>query len=139
MLRRKFLNADSAEKVVCLLVEMTGGDLMPRMLFDSNFELKNYDELVKLAEYQLEQIENSFLLQTNLDHFAHAQWSKTEVEPRTDDKKWFEDQYGFAPRNVKEIREFLLAQQESNLHFYIDCKCRLWQDVDRLVACMRAS
>jgi hypothetical protein len=138
MLQETLQKAQTPSQVLCLLVAVTGYNLMPHVVFDKHGDLKPFASLYDLARKEVQQVQKSFLLDTALEVAMATKWTDKEPSPRSDDENWFVAKYGFKPSTTKQVRVFLLAQNHPNLHFYIDSKCEVWADLAKLLACMRA-
>ena len=136
-LKLELENAKTIEHFICLLLKLTGYELLPQVLFNANYELKSFKEIVELTQHQIIQIENSFLLTTNLNQSLEKQWKTTEVPFKSKDMEWFISEFGFTPTSIQEIRIFLLNQHSRNLHWFVNSKGEVWENMLMLIACIR--
>ena len=137
MLQAQLKKAQSVEDLIRILLQSTGYELLPDVLFDEKNDLKNFRQLFDLVKFQLHQIENTFIFKANLQKAAETNWKKTEVKTSSTDVSWFKKEFGFEPSSVKDVRVFLLNQHSRNLHWFVNSNGEIWDNMLQLIACIR--
>jgi hypothetical protein len=128
--------ATTQSQVVCLLVALTGRQLMPRLIFTSNGELVTFEALRALAADQIALSADSPVLEINLEQAMQGE--ETVSSPKADDVDWFEKKFGFRPSSPRAVREYLLTHGLEKLCYYLDQSCNPWNNLEAQIAHIRA-
>jgi hypothetical protein len=130
-------DATSVSQLICLLIALTGNQLIPHVIFESDGELKSFESIHRLVQDQIEIMGDSPLLTINLEQ-AMTRTDFIPV-PRDDDLTWFENRYQFQPSSPRSLTAYLLEHNFHNLGCYIDSSCNPWSDIKLQIAYIRAT
>ena len=145
---RQFEGALTATDIVDVLCIVTGGNVLPNILFHENGRLRTFDQLKSIADQQLrlliKQNSNSssisFLLLVNIakDEKLLQQWTNLLAsEERSDTKQWFTDTFKTAPSSSTIIRSVLMREHITDLRFYLTKNREPREDVALLLRQIR--
>jgi hypothetical protein len=128
--------------VVLKLARLNGLRMLPQALFEPNGDLKSEAQLEAMLEDQLQRLDagTRTMLQTNVEDAHLETWRQLErrARPRPDDAQWFLKTFGVLPRSARHVRQVLLQQNASNLHWFIRSDGVPWVNLSQLVALLRS-